>query len=393
MGAITVSQLNAYLSSVLKGDKNLKGIIVRGEISNFVNYRKSGHCYFTLKEGNCAVKAVMFSRYAIGLKFVPTDGMDVFATADVEVYDRDGVFELIVCDMFPVGLGSLYLEVNALREKLFAEGIFNEEHKKPIPKIPLKVGVVTSKEGAAFHDIVNVISRRFPVVTLLLFPCLVQGKDAPDSISAAIDYADISSVDVIICGRGGGSYEDLMAFNSESVVRAVYECKTPVISAVGHETDTTLIDYVSDKRAPTPSAAAEIAVPLLEDIFDSLYYLKNDLNESIGDFFDRNEIRLDNMEKSLEILSPKNKLKLYEERLKYLNKNLYDRMNLKISDEEKKLTMLCSQLDTLSPVKTMMRGYSIVSKDNIAVKSALQVMSGDEINIDFYDGKVKAVVK
>lgn len=393
MQAITVSQLNTYLSSLLKGDKNLSGLIVRGEISNFVNYRKSGHCYFTLKEGSCAVKAVMFDRYASELKFAPADGMDVYVSASVKVYERDGIFELVVYDMFPFGLGSLYLEVNALREKLSKEGLFNEEHKKPIPEYPQRIGVVTSKEGAAYQDIINIISRRFPAVTLMLFPCLVQGKDAPDSISAAIDFADISSVDVIICARGGGSYEDLMAFNSESVVRAVYECKTPVISAVGHETDTTLIDYVSDLRAPTPSAAAELAVPELSDIYDLLYYLRNKLIETVWDLIDRNEIKLDNMEKSLEVFSPQNKLKLYEEKYKYLYNNLFDKINLKINDEEKKLDMLCSQLDVLSPVKTMMRGYSVVSKKNAVIKSASQLKTGDEINVDFYDGKINAIVK
>lgn len=393
MQSVTVSQLNSYLASVLRGDRNLRGIIVKGEISNFVNYKKSGHFYFTLKEGNSAVKAVMFKNYAEKLPFLPKDGMSVYVTTNVEVFERDGVYQLYASDMLPDGIGALFLAVNETKERLAAEGIFDEEHKKVIPKIPQRIGIVTSREAAALRDMINIIGRRFPAAEILLFPCMVQGKEAPDTIVSALEFADISGCDVIICGRGGGSYEDLMAFNDEGVVRAIYECETPVISAVGHETDTTLADHAADLRAPTPSAAAELAVPILSELLSSLDSLEYSLCFSIKKYIENEEIHLDNLEKQLSFFSPENKIKALESKTELLEKNLKEKMNARISFEENKLTSYAARLDSLSPLKVMKRGYSVVEKDGISVVSADSLKSGDNVRIIFCEGEKNAVIK
>ncbi len=390
---VTVSQLNAYTASIFRGDKNFRNIIVKGEISNFVNYRKTGHFYFTLKEGGCAVKAVMFSRYASALPFMPEDGMSVYVTANVEVFERDGVYQLYVSDMLPDGTGALYLEAEQLKNKLAAEGIFAEEHKKPIPKYPARIGIVTSREAAALRDMLNIIGRRYPVAEVVLFPCMVQGKDAPESICDALDFADISGCDVIICGRGGGSFEDLNAFNSEDVARTIYDCNTPIISAVGHETDTTIADFAADLRAPTPSAAAELAVPLMSELLEDIDALAKELRASFERYTDDLEMQLDGAQKRLELLSPENRIRVLEEKISDCEKRLAAAMNVRFGAETERIAHLAAQLDALSPLRIMARGYSAVFKDDRLISSAELVKAGDKVCIRFSDGERNAIIE
>lgn len=389
---VTVSQLNAYTASIFKENKNFRSIMVRGEISGFVNYTKSGHFYFTLKEGGAAVKAVMFSRYASALRFMPENGMNVVVSASVEVYERDGVYQLYVSDMIPDGIGSMYLAVEQLKARLAEEGYFSEAYKKPIPRFPSKIGIVTSPEAAALRDIIQILGRRYPAAEAVLFPCMVQGTTASKSIAQALSIADRRGCDVIICGRGGGSPEDLMAYNTEIVAKAIFDCETPVISAVGHETDTSISDYVADLRAPTPSAAAELAVPLMSDLLDELDKLSDGLNNGIEAYIHRQEMYTDSLEKRLELLSPEKRLGSAEEKLDICEKRLNEAIAKRLEREELRFSSLASSLDALSPLKVMTRGYSIVYKDGKAVSSASELLSGDRINIHLSDGEVNAEV-
>lgn len=268
---LSVSQLNRYVKSLLDGDSLLKDLLLRGEISNFVCHQRSGHCYFTLKEGDCAVRAVMFSRYANDLLFEPENGMAVILRGAVSLYERDGSYQLYVYDMQPDGRGALQVAFEQLYRKLDRQGLFSQQNKQPIPTDARRIGVVTSASGAAFWDIVNVLSRRYPLATLVFCPAQVQGEAAAQSMVQALDVLEQQgNCDVIILGRGGGSMEDLWCFNDEQLVRRVARCTVPLISAVGHETDFTLCDYAADLRAPTPSAAAELAAPDLSDLPEQL---------------------------------------------------------------------------------------------------------------------------
>ncbi len=278
INALTVTQVNTYIKAILDENVHLKNIYIVGEISNFLHYFRSGHMYFTLKDENSQLKAVMFSSNASRLKFKPNDGMKVLCRGRISVYDKDGNYQLYVDDMQPDGIGTLAIAFEQLKEKLSKEGLFDEVYKKPVPKFPRKIGVATSDMGAAVEDIKNITKRRYPIAELVIVPTVVQGDSAPDDICKSIKILDCrDDIDVIIVGRGGGSLEDLWAFNTEQVARAVFECNTPIISAVGHETDYTICDFVSDLRAPTPSAAAELAVPDSSALFIYLYDIKKRL--------------------------------------------------------------------------------------------------------------------
>lgn len=389
---VTVSQLNAYTASVFRENKHFRGLMVKGEISNFVNHTKSGHFYFTLKEGGAAVKAVMFSRYASSLRFMPENGMSVVVSANVEVYERDGVYQLYVSDMLPDGAGALYMAVEQLKEKLSAEGIFNDFYKKPLPSFPSRIGIVTSREAAALRDIVQILSRRYPVCEAVVFPCLVQGEYAPASIKEALEDADASGCDVIICGRGGGSIEDLMAFNSEIVARAIFACNTPVISAVGHETDTTIADLAADVRASTPSAAAELAVPEISELKNTLELLEERLKAAVCGYTERLEIYTDSLEKRLELLSPQNRIRANGERLDMLEEQLKNLIGSNLQRCERDICSYAARLDALSPLKVMSRGFSVIYKDGNIISSAEKLKSGDRVEIRMNDGSVGAVI-
>lgn len=390
---LTVSQLNRYIAFRFKEDKQLKGILISGEISNFTNHTKSGHLYFTLKDSTSSVKAVMFASAASQLRFVPRSGMRVIISANVQVYERDGVYQLYVNDMQPDGIGALYIAFEQLKERLSAEGLFDESLKKPLPKFPTKIGIVTSIEAAALQDMLNIISRRYPIAEVVIYPCLVQGANAPESICSALKRADKGENDIIIVGRGGGSLEDLMAFNSESVARAIFNCETPVISAVGHETDTTIADYVADLRAPTPSAAAELAVPELSSLINFLNASRNVLEKKLIDKTVFLRLQLENREKSLIAAEPKNRIENSKKLLDERKRRLQELLKIQLELKSAALNAKISALDNLSPTKIMMRGYSLVYKDEKLIHSALELKTGDNITVKLHDGEVEAAVK
>lgn len=392
-GIMTVSQLNRYISGRFKDDKKLRGIFVSGEISNFTDHQKTGHLYFTLKDGGSAVKAVMFNSMASRLRFKPAAGMRVIVSANVQVFERDGVYQLYVNEMEPDGIGALYLAVEQLKERLEKEGMFDESIKKPLPMFPEKIAVVTSPDAAALQDMLNIIKRRYPVVNVRIYPCLVQGENAPESISKAIERADKGGNDIIIAGRGGGSLEDLMAFNSEEVVRSIFNCNTPIISAVGHETDTTLADFAADLRAPTPSAAAEQAVPELTTLFAYLNSFKSRLEDSYSDRLMVFKRKLELAENRINMLLPSKKAENYgklidekQARLEMLYKN-------RIASFEAAIGQRYAALDNLSPLKIMNRGYSLVYDESVIVKSVKDVKKGQKLRIKLSDGEFTAIAE
>ncbi|MGN0586253.1 MAG: exodeoxyribonuclease VII large subunit [Oscillospiraceae bacterium] len=390
---LTVTQLNRYIAFKLKEDKKLRGILIRGEISNFTNHAKTGHLYFTLKDGESAVRAVMFSNMASRLTFAPKAGMSVIVSADVKVYEQAGQYQLYVTDMQPDGIGALYLAIEQLKERLSAEGLFDEARKKPLPPFPQKIGIVTSVDAAALQDMLNIISRRYPVVRIEIFPCLVQGENAPASICRALAAADGSGQDIIIVGRGGGSVEDLMAFNSESVARRIAACNTPVISAVGRETDTTVADFAADLRAPTPSAAAELAVPQLSMLTGYLNTKEAALKEAMLDKIAHLRTALAIKEGTLNNAVPSRRVaasrSILDEKQRRLEAALKNRLVLCRSVVAEKT----AALDNLSPLKIMNRGYSLVYKDNNIIRSASELKTGDSIEIRLADGGVSAIVE
>ncbi|WP_044974432.1 exodeoxyribonuclease VII large subunit [Ruminococcus sp. HUN007] len=390
MNILTVSQLNRYLAFKLKEDDKLKGIFLKGEISNFKN---AGHLYFTLKDSETLIKAVMFRSHAASLRFMPENGQSVIAMGSVSVFERDGIYQLYVTDMVPDGAGKLQMEFEKLKKELEAEGLFDKEHKKQLPEYPKRVGVVTSEKGAALQDMINIMSRRYPLAELVIYPSLVQGADAPASLCRSLSMADCGDCDVIIIGRGGGSYEDLAAFNDRQLAYYIYHLNTPVISAVGHETDFTIADFVADMRAPTPSAAAELAVP---DISDMRKYVDSlrDRTEKAFDFSTaRLETRLASLMTRLGKMSPENillknisELEMKRKRLEYSMKNI-------LTGRENALAGKIARLETLNPLEVLKRGYTTVyRKDGEMIKSVSEITAGDSIRIDFADGSACASV-
>ena len=388
----TVSQVNSYIKSIIAREYVLGSIIIRGEISN-CKYHSSGHIYFTLKDAGSRIACVMFAGSRRSLTFTLADGMSVLASGSIGVYERDGKYQLYVSSIVKDGVGILYDRLEKLKEKLSKEGLFNDIHKKPIPFYSDVVGIVTASTGAAVRDIVNIAKRRNPYVKLILYPVHVQGDEAAEEIAHAIAELDKLSPDVIIVGLGGGSFEDLFAFNEEVVVRAVYECKTPIISAVGHEVDTALSDYAADLRAPTPSAAAELAVCEIDSVFDKIEDYKRTL------------VRL--MEKKLEF--SRSKLEFYETHMKYHRpdemlrqkrqfvSDMWDRLDgiisLTLERRKTKLMALSDKLNVLSPLNRLSGGYAYVTDENGApLKSISKVKSGDDVIINISDGKIITTV-
>ena len=389
---ITVTDLNKYIKNKIDGDEMLNNVLVKGEISNFKNHY-TGHMYFTLKDESSLIKCVMFKSYTTHLSFMPKDGMKVMVLGSVAVFERDGVYQIYAKAMKEDGLGSLYTAYEELKKKLEQEGLFEEAHKKKIPFMPKTIGVLTSNTGAVIRDIINVSTRRNPGVHIRLYPVPVQGPGAAEKIAEGIKFMNENKLaDVLIIGRGGGSLEDLWPFNEEIVARAIYDSKIPIISAVGHETDFTIADFVADLRAPTPSAAAELAVP---DIFE--------VKQKIINYQDRSKLAL---KKKIEIMKLryekcmmnkvfKDPLQNIHEKyisLDMINKSLQNSINNKVQINKTKMVELITKLDSLSPLKTLTRGYSILEKDNKIVKSVKSLNINDEISIRLIDGNAKAKV-
>ena len=391
---LKVSQLNFYLKSLIDNDPKLQFVFLEGEISNLTDHYSSGHIYFSLKDEKSVIKAVMFSYAAKNLKFQPKNGMKIICRGRVAVYEPSGQYQLYVEDMQPDGVGALSLQFEQLKEKLSKEGLFDSKHKKPIPQFPETIGVITSPTGAAVRDIMNVLSRRYPCADIVMCPVLVQGEYAASQLVEAVKrFTGNPVADVIIIGRGGGSIEDLWAFNDEGLARAIYYCDTPVISAVGHETDFTICDFVSDLRAPTPSAAAELAVPDKSELLSNLYAQKQYIDTMIDKTVLDNERLLKNSARLLSAYSP---LKAVEDSLNSLS-DVSDKLiafsKKIIEDNGKSLLEKSSKLSALNPLSVLMRGYSYVTdKNGKSISSVNDVSAGDIINVKTTDGEYKATV-
>ncbi len=391
---ISVSQLNRYIKDIIDAEEILKNIYIVGEISNFVHYFRSGHMYFTLKDEQSQLKAVMFKSYAQRLKFEPDSGMRVICRGRISAYEKDGVYQLYVEDMQPDGVGALNLAYEQLKEKLEKEGLFSNLYKKAIPKYPKKIGVATSNMGAAVEDIKNITKRRYPLCELVIVPTLVQGDGASEDIVKSIKFLDsMGDIDLIIVGRGGGSIEDLWAFNAESVARAVFACNTPVISAVGHETDFTICDFVADLRAPTPSAAAELAVPDIKNLSDFVTNAENSLEKLLKQRLENAYQHFDDLVNNSVLASAEDYYSSYADDIKSIKSDLITAFSQKVYENNIKVAKLAGKLDSLSPLAVMGRGYS-VSKDSKGkvVKSIKMIKKNDILEVDFSDGKVHCTV-
>ncbi len=391
---LKVSQINTYLKSIFDSDYNLKNIYVTGEISNFTNHYRTGHMYFTLKDESSAIKAVMFRSAAQRLRFIPENGMKVLVRCNVSVFERDGTYQLYCEDMQPEGIGELTVAFEQLKNKLENEGLFSQEHKKSLPMYPQRIGVVTSPTGAALQDIINVISRRYPGGQIILEPVKVQGADAAEEISRAVDkFSRMNACDVLIVGRGGGSIEDLWAFNEEIVARSVFNCRIPVISAVGHETDFTICDFVSDMRAPTPSAAAELAVP---DYREVLYFADKTLDSmmsSVMKIIGDSEYKILQLKQQIDNNSPNKVLQFYSQCVDACSTSINSAMQKKLEVYSNILSHYALSLENMSPLKILSRGYAVV-KDEMgsAVKGVENLSSGDSITVVMHNGIANCTV-
>ena len=388
--AISVTELNKYIKEKIANDEALNNVLVKGEISNFKNHY-TGHMYFTLKDENCLIKCIMFKSSAVNLKFMPKDGMKVMVFGTVSVFERDGVYQIYCKAMQEDGMGSLYTAYEELKAKLEKEGLFDIAHKKKIPSMPKCIGVLTSNTGSVIRDIINVSTRRNPNVYIKLLPVPVQGEGAAVKIVEAIKTMNEHKLaDVIILARGGGSLEDLWSFNEEIVARAIYESELPVISAVGHETDFTISDFVSDLRAPTPSAAAELAVPNISDVILKLNSYRNRYQLALKKKIQLMKLRY---EKCMNGQAFKDPLQKINERYITIDMKVKSIQNSIINiykDKKNYAINLIEKLDTLSPLKTLTRGYSIVDFNGKVVKSVKEIKKDDIIQLRFYDGKTNA---
>jgi len=433
----SITALNRAIKNMFDSKPELNRVYIKGEISNFKHHSR-GHLYFTLKDENSRIAAVMFASNASSIKFEPEDGMKVLVSGRVTVYEATGGYQIYVDQMDLDGIGNLYLEFEKLKKKLQEQGLFNPEHKRPIPRFPKRIGIITAPTGAAIRDILSTIKRRYPICETILFPALVQGQGAKESIVEQLNRAQDFDLDVIICGRGGGSIEDLWAFNEEIVANAIYNSKIPVISAVGHEVDFTIADFVADLRAPTPTGAAEMAVPNLVDLktlinqytirlnenvkgiinlytkkleaLKGSYVLKNPLalyeakEQKLDSYIDRvNGIiksllelythRLNTVKSSYVLKNPLATYEVKKEKLINLSNILNKEMNAILDSSKHKYEIMINKLDLLSPLNILSKGYSVVSKDDKVLKSAKDLKVNDELNIRMSEGKVNAIVK
>lgn len=388
---LSISQLNFYIKSLVENDPKLNIVFVTGEISNLTDHYRSGHIYLSLKDEKSLIRAVMFAGNARNLCFKPMDGMKVICRGRVAVYEPNGQYQLYIEDMQPDGIGALTLAYEQLKNKLAEQGLFDRSHKKPLPKFPETVGVITSPTGAAVQDIRNILYRRFPCVNVVMCPVLVQGDNAPPQLVRAVKTLDENNLcDVIIIGRGGGSIEDLWAFNNEELAYAIYNCKTPVISAVGHETDFTICDFVSDMRAPTPSAAAELAVPDKDELMSyynsQLQYLRSVIDVK----FRMGKNLVTDHQRRISLVSPQSKITDYTNKLLNYSNSLQKNMSEHYTQKSNLITNISSKLESLNPVSVLARGYSIAEKDGKVISSKAQLKKNDEFTLEFSDGKITA---
>lgn len=386
----SVSQINAYIKYMFSGNSILNHIYVRGEISN-CKYHTSGHIYFTLKDGAAQIACVLFAGRRAGISFRMEDGQNVIVFGSISVYERDGKYQLYADEIRLDGIGRLYEEYEYLKQKLNAEGLFAAEHKQGIPRFARSVGIVTASTGAAIQDICQIANRRNPYVQLVLYPAKVQGEGAAATIVKGIQALD-GKTDVIIVGRGGGSIEDLWAFNEENVARAVYHCSTPIISAVGHETDTTIVDYVSDLRAPTPSAAAELAVYDVETLLETLADIHGDMANRMVLRIQEKRMQVKQKRLLLERFHPRYQLQQKRLRADELGEWLSAKMHEKLRQKRQETELAAQKLKGLSPLERLEGGYCVASRENQVIKKISQVDCGDSINIDVTDGTIKATV-
>lgn len=411
---VTISDLNRYIKAKFDMDTHLNHVYLKGEISNFKHHTR-GHFYFTLKDENSRIAAVMFASSAKSVAFEPEDGMKVLVSGRIALYEATGSYQIYVDSMELDGIGNLYLEFERLKKELAKEGLFNKEHKRAIPRFPKKIGIITAPTGAAIRDILSTIKRRYPICETILFPALVQGTGAKESVVKQLNKAQEYDLDVIICGRGGGSIEDLWAFNEEIVARAIYNSKIPVISAVGHEIDFTIADYVADLRAPTPTGAAEMAVPNLVDLKSLIDQYKIRANEAVTNIIKKNRIKLESLQNSFVLKNPLSLYEIKEQKLDsyidYLNQFMTNKLNhaklmyekvinnkILISPQsmfDKKshqYELLLKTIEVLNPMKLLSSGYSIVKSNGKVIKNSHDVNLEDVVDIELSEGKLKCSV-
>ncbi len=410
---ITVTQLTKYIKYRLDNDQNLMKVYLKGEISNFKAHSR-GHLYFTIKDENTRINAIMFSTYASKLKIAPLDGMKVLVTGKISVYEPSGNYQIYVESLEEDGVGNLYIAFEELKKKLEKEGLFDKSKKKKIPLIPERIGIITAPTGAAIKDILSTLKRRWPLAETILFPSLVQGKEAASDIIRNIELSKNYDLDVLIIGRGGGSIEDLWCFNEEIVARAIYDLNTPVISAVGHEIDFTICDFVADLRAPTPTGAAELAVPNINDIINFLTQLKIRTINSINNILDFKKKSLLNLKNNYILKNPltiyqikeekfdnllnrlintqKNLLNINNNKLDFLKNNLNKAILNILNEKKHKYVNIISKLEVLNPLLTIKRGYSIVKKENKVISSKKNIKKKDHLDIELSDGSIKVEV-
>ena len=388
-----VSEVNQYIKNILEGVPELSDILIRGELSNYKIY-PSGHHYFTLKDAQGALRSVMFKGAAMKLRFRPENGMKVVAAGRISVFPRDGAYQLYCTSLSPDGVGDLYVAFEQLKEKLHQEGLFDPEHKKPLPRFPQRIAIITSSAGAAVHDMIRILRRRYPIAKVLLLPVRVQGVEAPPEIVGAIRYANRWQLaDVIITGRGGGSIEDLWAFNDERLARAIYASQIPVISAVGHEPDVTISDFVADRRASTPSNAAEIAVPDMAELLSTLQGSGTRLIQAQLKQLEREEVRLENLAHKRVLTDPSAFLQDRKMYLDFVQQKLAGAARMTLEGDERRFAHLAAKLDAMSPLKVLGRGYAMVQReDGTVLRSAQQADIGDRVQVRLGEGFLSCTV-
>lgn len=388
---LTIGALTKYLKFKFDTDENLRSVFLKGEISN-LKAHTTGHYYFSLKDETSKINAIMFANNVKFLNFVPKDGMKVLVSGRISVYEATGNYQIYVDEMLEDGLGDLHIKFEKLKEKLSKEGLFDQEHKRPIPKIPKKIGIVTASTGAAIKDILSTIERRYPICETYLFPSLVQGENAANDIVKKINQANTYDLDVLIVGRGGGSIEDLWPFNEEVVARAIYDSKIPIISAVGHEVDFTIADFVADLRAPTPTGAAEIAVPNIVDVKKHIEQLNIRLTESIYKKVNINRLLLDSIKNSYMLKSPLYLLEGKKQTLDIIIDKLNNYYSNLVSKNEEKLTYLIDKLNLLNPLNTLKRGYSLTYLNDKIISSVNSIKKDDIIKVQLANGNISTKV-